>query len=113
MTRVAVRNASDSNQVRSAELRGRLGRRAEAEELKALLEQPAFRRYVWRQLARCPIFSAQPGTPDVLAFEQGQRSIGVAMLTEVMQADINAFPLMQLEAREKEADSERRSTDDD
>lgn len=111
--RVAVRNAADGNQVRSAEQRGRRRERTDSQELLDLLQLPAFRRYVWRQLNRAPIFEGGMAAPDVLAYEQGKRSIGVAMLREVMEADLAAFPLMQREAQEQEVTDERRDDNDD
>lgn len=104
--RTAVKNAADQRQVHAAEDRTRRQERTDREELRELLRIEAFRRYVWRVLDRTPIAMALdgPGSAELLNYREGLRAIGVAVLSEVMQADPEAYALMQREANRKDVD---------
>ena len=67
-------------------------RAEEVKDLRVLLVRPEFRRYIWRLLGRCNVYSLEQG-----ALRRGERSIGLFILAELGEADANAYPNLQLE----------------
>ena len=77
-----------AEQARSDESR----RAGEVKDLRVLLDRPEFRRYVWRLLGRCNVYSLEQG-----ALCLGERSIGLFILAELGEADAKAYPNLPLE----------------
>jgi hypothetical protein len=82
-------------------------------DLKKLLQMPEFRRYVWRELERCGVFSESFNTNAmIMARNEGTRSVGISLLAELMLAKHDAFAKMQAEfysetkSKEKQTNAE-------
>lgn len=73
-------------------------RQKEIEDVKKILEKPEGRRYLWRMLRECGIFSNSfTLNSNQTAFNEGKRDIGLAMLIDINEADKTAFAKMQNE----------------
>ena len=74
---------------------------AEAEQnlaLRELMNQHAFRAFLWRTLERCALY--QDGFSESHAgasFISGKRSVGLSVLKEVLKADPLAYVKLQQE----------------
>lgn len=73
-------------------------------DLRKILSIPEGRRFVWEQLTRAGIFSASfaisetPGEGRRLTdFKEGQRDMGIQLLSDVNEANPGAFAQMQAE----------------
>lgn len=100
--------ASDPRQVDKR--RKKLEDQAEQEsaELRALLQLPEFRRYLWRHLSQCGIFrSSLNPSGSMVYFNEGLRSCGLAMWAEVVAADESAILLLLREGKAGAAQAAR------
>ncbi len=90
----------DVRQVRKIKKKVQLRRERETEELKTLLSNPIMRHFIWRVLERCGIYKTSfTGDSAHTFFNEGQRQIGLWLLTEIEDSDKNALSVMQSEQR--------------
>lgn len=90
---------SREEQVRQAQLLEALDREGEVAQLAALLSQEPVRDLLWRVLSRCHIFgSTYSRVFGDMAHAEGQRNIGLWLLSEIGGADPAALMEMQLKA---------------
>lgn len=95
-----VKNAADPKQVKHAGQSEKLERDSELGELKALLDHPEFRRFVWRLMAVCG-FGENPSRArgDETHQNIGKADIARWMISEMGHAGaVDAWLLMQKEA---------------
>lgn len=70
--------------------------------LKAVLDTRDGRAVIWQILSDTGIYrSSFDRDAAVMAFNEGQRNVGLRLLDRVMAVDIDAFKLMQDEAHER------------
>jgi len=68
-------------------------------DLRKLIELPEGRRFVWNQLARAGVFSPSFTLNSVqTGYNEGARSVGIALLADLMEAKPEAFYQMFREA---------------
>lgn len=73
-------------------------RQKEIDDIRKILKTPEGRRYMWRQLGLCGIFRNSFNlNSQQTAFSEGQRNIGLALLTDINEADSTVFGKMQNE----------------
>ena len=78
--------------------RDRLRSQRDEADLKAVLASPAGRRFVWGVLAQCGVFtSSYTEQPLGMAFSEGRRSIGLALVARIMARTPDLFLTMQKE----------------
>ena len=71
-------------------------------KLGNLLNNYAFREYMWNRLAKCGIFDAGYREPaSLLYYYEGRRTVGQEMLNEVLTHFPKMFTLMQVEANKR------------
>lgn len=71
--------------------------KANRDDVRELLKNPAFRRYVRRMLDLTSVFRTTfTGTSETF-FKEGQRSVGTTMFGEVMEADPDKYLVMMRE----------------
>ncbi len=93
-------DTGDFKQVKKTKKKVQLRRERETAELKALLSSPIMRHFVWRVLERCGIYKTSfTGDAAHTFFNEGQRQMGLWLLTEIEDSDKNALSLMQSEQR--------------
>jgi hypothetical protein len=80
-----------------------------AADLKAVMADPAGRRFVWRLLELAGIYRASFAgeSTHATAFNEGQRSGGLRMLSEIFSACPGSYELMVKEANERRTKQHR------
>jgi hypothetical protein len=108
-------------ETREAQLSDALSEQAQAEQFAQLLQDERARDLLWRVLARCHVFSSTyDNVYGKMAYAEGQRSIGLWLLSEIANADPEALLAMQTkanriaaqEARQERAKRARRARRD-
>jgi hypothetical protein len=97
-----VSNAASEKQVDSAKAREKRVLDQQADDLKALLEQPAFRRYVWRLIGeRCKLLES-PGSNNgsVQSWNVGRQDVARELWAEIEATDPRLIPQMMVEHME-------------
>lgn len=93
-----LESVSDRRQVEGKKARDRRRRAARDADLRWLMDQAAGRRFVYALLERCGIYRAifNPQAPDALrlAHAEGQRNIGLLVLSDVERIAAPAYLLM-------------------
>lgn len=93
----------DHSQVKERKTRARKEAELCREELRKLLQHKGNRYFLWRLLSHCSVFqSTSVADPHDMAIRSGLRDAGVWVLTEILQADEDAYFRMTSEARERE-----------
>jgi hypothetical protein len=97
--RALVRNAADPQQVRFAERKEkeRAGRFLDA--LAAILRTPAGRIVVWELLVRARIFGSIWDPSAKIHYNAGRQDFGHELLASCLDADDEAYQLMEREMR--------------
>lgn len=84
--------------VREARLLEKLDRDGELLQLHELLSQEPMRDFLWRVLARCHVFqSTYNRNFGDMALAEGQRNVGLWLLSEICEAD----PLAEIAMKQK------------
>lgn len=106
---MAVKNAANSNQVKSAKSKAKLSRERELKDILRLAESldgEKFLRFLWRYLGLCGVFRTSFTGKDDTFFLEGQRNIGLQLLADVNEADPQIYVRMiELGRREEEQDA--------
>lgn len=77
-------------------------RRTHVEDVKWLMSSPRGRRLVWWLLAKCGVNRTSfNNSGSVMAFNEGQRNIGLVLQAEVLDAAPEAYVTMLNEQRTK------------
>lgn len=97
-----VDNSADAQQVRAAEKRSRYERRQLLDDVRQVLAVPAGLRLMKHYLAKCGVFRASPNGSELLHRSAGQRDIGLMILSDVGEADPDAFARMFRNDKETE-----------
>lgn len=96
-----VKNAADSEQVKDAQDKLQRVREREIEDVRFILNDKRGRRFLWRQLEECGVFrSSANNSGSWTYFNEGQRNIGLKLLTEITDASPDAYLLMLKENKE-------------
>lgn len=95
-------NAADKSQVKKADDREKFTRRRDLLDVRDILATPCGRRFIWRYLSICGVFKLSFTGNSETFFNEGQRNVGLRLMTDVMDADPTAYVLMQKEAKEEE-----------
>lgn len=67
-------------------------------DIQQLLKTAHGRRYIWQVLSSCGVMSSSMrSNPYDMAFREGQRSIGMAMMQDIMEAKPEAYDQMRRE----------------
>lgn len=79
-------------------------RNRDVEDMRSILKSAYGQRFMWRLLSRCGVLhqSFVAGSPDATAFNEGRRSIGNALLAEVLEIRPEAYVEMTKKAKEDE-----------
>jgi hypothetical protein len=74
------------------------------ENLRSILKLKYGREFLWRFLSKCGVFhqSLVPENMYLTAFNEGRRSIGNALLTQVIRLNPEAYLLMMKAAKQEE-----------
>jgi hypothetical protein len=85
--RALVGNAADPKQVAEADKTERRGRMREIDDLKAILELPQGRRFLWRILGHAGVNQTVLGVNDARTnFNAGRQDVGHFVFGEIVEA---------------------------
>ena len=81
--------------------KNRQRREEETNDLRAVLSSVSGRRFIWRLLECGGVFrsSFNAESDSYTAFNEGRRNLGLLVLNDILEADPDAFTLMQKEAK--------------
>lgn len=94
-------DAGDKSAVRKRKTSAKRKREAELSEMRWLLSHRSGRNIIWRILERAGVYQTSFAEPNLMAFKEGAREQGLYLLTEVFEADPDAYLTMMKENREK------------
>lgn len=97
-------NAGSRAEVKKRDEKIDIVRDDELRDLRILLDQPAFRRFVWRYLKVCSVFKTTFTGDTQTFFNEGRRDIGCRLLADVTDARAEAYVEMMNEAKDTEGD---------
>lgn len=103
-----VYNASERKDVRKAEKAAGLAERQRQEVIFGLMQAIAGRRWMLEKLEECHVFATSFARDAVtMAYMEGERSIGLRLLNDIMASCPDQYILMMRERNERNASSER------
>lgn len=97
--RALVGNAGDPAQVAEGTRREKELRERELKDLRAILDMPEGRRFVWRLLEHCKVFQSIWHPSALIHFNEGARNVGLFVLNDIEEANPDALLVMRREAR--------------
>lgn len=93
-----VKNAADSKQVKEASVNQKFSREDELEDLRFLLATAQGRRFFWRLFEATHQFTTSFTGNSQTFFYEGERNVGLKILSDIMEADSESYVLMIKEA---------------
>ena len=95
-------DSGNQRHVERREKAAKTARRRRDEALRWLMADNRGRRFVWRLLAKAGIFrSSFVESPQLTAFNEGRRDIGLGLLADVMRICPERYAQMQAEVHSK------------
>lgn len=110
-----VQNASDPQQVKNAGRDEKELKRRERNDIEFLLSSPQGRRFLWKLLCECGIYElSYVQDSDMTAFNEGRRTVGNNILSDILDVDPDGYSMLIKENREVEdLDAVEPETEDD
>lgn len=103
-------NASDRKQVREAEKSARLADQNRGAVIADLASRESGRRYLWDRIAEAGVFaSTYHDNPQRMAFAEGQRTVGLALLNDFMHYAPDNFIQAMRESNGRRTESDTRA----
>ena len=98
--RVLVKNTADEEQVKAADVKERFERDQIVEDIKTVMETREGRRVLWHFLGMSGLDSISADYESVqwTYFREGQRNLGLNMKAALIEASLENYQLMELEA---------------
>lgn len=92
-----VRNAASQRQVQRAGKQERFQRETELKELKELLQDARFRRFMWRMLDYTSVFRSIFEQSSKIYHNSGRQDVGHFLMGEIAEADEGSYLKMMQE----------------
>jgi hypothetical protein len=104
-------NSSDRKSIRALEKAAKLADTLRADVIRQIMSTSTGRLWMWDQLAECYIYR-QSFTSDPLAtaFNEGRRSIGLALMADILRVCPDQYITAQREANDRSTLIEQRSS---
>jgi hypothetical protein len=98
-------DAGDAVQVKTRKGKVKLKRENDLAALRLIVSTRLGRRFMWRLLSECKIYSESFAgeAAHMTSYNEGKRHVGLWALTEICEAEPEAYALMRREAQETEA----------
>ncbi len=93
-------NPHDPEQVAQAEKRANAKAMQADNDLKFLLSSKQGRRFLWKQLEFCRVFSTSFTGNSQTFFNEGMRNVGLKLFNDILRAEPESFAVMQRESNE-------------
>lgn len=97
MDKVLVKNAADESQVKEAKRKELSGRDRELNDVRNILSTREGRRFVWRLLGHCKVFSSVWHASALIHYNAGMQDVGHYILADINDADPALLVLMMKE----------------
>lgn len=97
-----VANAADETQVKKASSKVKSLREKQLNDVRFILSDVQGRRFLYRYLEEAGVFKSSFTGSSETFFNEGQRNIGLKLLADITEADVEAFVKMMAEAKKKE-----------
>lgn len=99
----AAYDAGDRRHVECREKSAKTARLQRNEDFRWLMGEQRGRRFVWDLLAKAGLFRSSLGlSPELTAFNEGRRDLGLAVLADMMRLCPEQYARMQTEAISKQ-----------
>lgn len=97
-----------------AEAKFERDRKLRLSDMRKILSIPEGRRTIWRLLEQCKVFAPSFSLNTLqIAYSEGQRSIGITLLSDVEIAKPGIFAQMTSEAKSEENSAKNKEKEDD
>lgn len=102
-----METANNKEQLKKLKLKARRKEVQEQNDLRGILATPSGRRFIWKHLSECGTFhtSFTGEQTNLTHFKLGQQNIGFYLLSQIHQADPDAYSLMCREAEGEKRDA--------
>jgi len=98
-----VQNSADPDQVKKAKDKEKYNREDELHDLKQVLSTNEGKRFIWRYLEKCGVFTSSFTGNSETFFKEGGRNIGLQLLADVQEANIESLiEMMKLKGKMNE-----------
>lgn len=95
------KNVADEKQVQDARLQERMLQQTEIEDVRFIIKTPQGRRFIWRVLSTCGMYSQSAvDSGSWTYFNEGRRSVGLKLLDKILMADPESYLAMIKENKE-------------
>jgi hypothetical protein len=102
MQKPLVKNASDEGQIKNAQIKEKLVFESAINDMKFILAIEQGRRFIWSMLSDCGIYSESADQSGSWTYyKEGRRSIGLKLLSKIMDADPDAYLKMMKESKKE------------
>lgn len=91
------RNVASKAEIKKQKKEAKSLRERELADIKAVLELPEGRRFLWRVLSRCNVFGSVWEPSAKIHYNAGQQDMGHFLMAEVLAADEQIFFNMMTE----------------
>jgi hypothetical protein len=97
-----VKNASDESQVKYAQVKEKLAADKQHNDIKFILATEQGRRFLWELLSSCGVYrQSADHSGSWTYFNEGKRSIGLEVLTQITAADPDSYLKMIKESKKE------------
>lgn len=97
-----IGEAADPRVVKEKSKKANSRAQRDIDDLSTILSDIRGRRFLWRYLGECGVFrSSFNNSGSVTAYNEGMRNIGLKILSEIMEADPEAYTLMATESKKE------------
>lgn len=87
--------------VKQAEAKHKIETDAEVQDLRAIMESPTGRRFMWRLLEQTGLYKTSFTGNSTTFFNEGQRNIGLWLISQVNENCLDEYTRMVKENREE------------
>jgi len=86
-----VKNAANESQAKDSQQKQKLKQDVDDNDLRFILASPQGQRFVWKLLQSCGVFKSSFTGSSETFFLEGQRNIGLKLISEVMRVDPESY----------------------
>jgi hypothetical protein len=97
-----MKNAADEAEVKKAGQREISEERQRLVDLKALLELPHGRRFIWWMLDAAGVYKSSFTGNSTTFFNEGRRDLGLQLLAKIAESSPESLVLMMQESKKRE-----------
>lgn len=99
--RALVKNAADEKQVKKGADRAKNIRDKELEDIYAIMSTAPGRRFMWRLLSHCGVYSSIWEASAKIHYNAGKQDVGHFLLAEIVQTNEELYSLMVKESKKE------------